>query len=191
MDPVIAMQEIQYNNRPITYKKPLLNFLDCFSLSLFIVVVFCVIVVFCSFRLQASNTLFFFTIPRDITYILNPKVLFVLTNVIVIILIGESRFSRSRSSLPASELCKQYTVRSHSYGSWSHGNVKIEMGYQRIPIENIDLPRLEDDKRYKLSQLQLDSLNQRADDLIARVNRQRRLEIGLLHSHMGHSRISY
>lgn len=191
MDPVIAMQEIQYNNRPRTYKKPLLNFLERVSFS-FILVVFCVIVVFCSFWLQASTIFFFFTnIPRVITYILlNPKVLFVLTNVIVITLIGESRFSRSRPSLPANELRKEYIVRTHSCDSCSYGDVKMEMGYQNFLKENIDLPRFKQDKRHKLSTLRLDSLNQRADDLIARVNRQRRLEIGLLHSHTGHSRVS-
>ncbi|KAL1218805.1 hypothetical protein V5N11_033078 [Cardamine amara subsp. amara] len=184
------MQEIQCNNRPRTFKKPLLNFIDYVSLS-FIVVVFCVLVIFCYFWLQASNSFFFFTIPRVITYILNPKVLFVLTNVIVITLIGESRFSRSRPSHPASELGKEYNMRSHSCGSCSHENMKMKIGYQKFLKENIDLPRLEEDKRGKLSPLQLDSLNQRADDLIARVNRQRRLEIGLLHSHIGHSRITY
>lgn len=173
MDPVTAMHEIQYNNEPITYKKPFLNFFDCLPLS-FIVVVFCVIVAFSPLWLQLSHSFFIFTISRVITFILNPKVLFILTNVIVIILIGESRFYRSRSSLPASELHQEYIVRSHSCGSWSHGNVKVEMGYQQFSKENIT-----GGKRRKLIPPQMDSLNQRADDLIARVNRQRRLEIGL------------
>ncbi|AED95968.1 unnamed protein product [Arabidopsis thaliana] len=184
MDPVIAMQEAQSNNGPRTYKKPFLNFLDRLSLS-FIVVVFCVIVVFSPIWLQFSNSFFLFTIPRVINYILNPKVLFILTNVIVIILIGESRISRPRSSLPASAL-----LRSHSYGLWSNENVRVEMGYQRFLEENIDRPRLGEGKICKLSPLEMDSLNQRADDLIARVNRQRRLEIGLLHRRIDEGHIS-
>ncbi|KAG7537409.1 hypothetical protein ISN44_As13g013040 [Arabidopsis suecica] len=184
MDPVTAMQETQYNNGPRTYKKPVLNFLDRLSLS-FIVVVFCVIVVFSPIWLQFSNSFFLFTIPRVISYILKPKVLFLLTNVIVITLIGESRFSRSRSSLPASEV-----LRSHSCGLWSHENVRVEMECPRFSEEKIDQPRLGEGKRCKLSPLEMDSLNQRADDLIARVNRQRRLEIGLVHSHIDEGRIS-
>lgn len=185
------MHEIRYTSGPRTYKKPFRNFLDRLSLSL-IVVIFCVIVLFIPFWLQVSHNLFFFTISRVINYILNRKVLFVLTNVIVIILIGESRFSRSRSSLPANSSLKEYTVSSTHYcDSWSYGNVKEEMGYQlQFAKENIDRPRLEERKGLKLSLLQMDSLNRRADDLIARVNRRRRLEIGLLHSQIDHSRIS-
>lgn len=178
MDPVIAMQESQYNSGPRTYKKPFLNFLDRLSFSITIVI-FCVIVIFSPLWLQVVSRLLF-TIPRVIKYILNPKVVFVLTNVIVITLIGESRISSSRSSLPTSELRKDLIVLSHFCDLWSHGNVRVEMGYQRFSKENIDRPMLEEGKRCKFSPLQMDSLNQRADDLIARVNRQRRLETGLL-----------
>ncbi|XP_010482370.1 PREDICTED: uncharacterized protein LOC104761053 [Camelina sativa] len=181
MDNVIAMQETRYNYGLSTYKKPFLQFLDRLSFSI-LVVVFCVIVFFSPLWLQVVNS-FLFTIPRVITYyILNPKVLFILTNVIVITLIGESRMSSSRSSLPASELCKEFSVRSQFCDTWSHGNVRVEMGCQRFSKENSHRPRLDEGKRWKLSPLHdMDPLNQRADDLIARVNRQRRLEIGFLH----------
>ncbi|EOA14494.1 hypothetical protein CARUB_v10027710mg [Capsella rubella] len=190
MDTAISMQETQYNNGSSTYKKPFLRYLDRLWFSI-IIVIFFFIVVFSPLWVQVFNS-FLFIITRIITYyILNPKVLFVLTNVIVITLIGESRMSSSRSSFPASELRKEFIVRSQFCdSSSSHGNVKVEMGYQRYSKENIDRPRQDEGKRCKVSMLRdMDPLNQRADDLIARVNRQRRLEIGILHSHIGGSRL--
>ncbi|ESQ43527.1 hypothetical protein EUTSA_v10015610mg [Eutrema salsugineum] len=180
MDPLITMQDIQYKNGPRISKKPFVKLLDHLFLSL-IVVTFCVIVVFSPYWLEVSYSFFLFTIPRVSTYILTSKVSFFLTNVIVITLIGVSRFYSSRSSPPAGELQKEYITRSHSCDSWSYGTVKLAIGDQRSSKENIDQPRLEEGKRKKLSPLQIDSLNQRADNLIARVNRRRSLEIGLLH----------
>ncbi|CAH8356815.1 unnamed protein product [Eruca vesicaria subsp. sativa] len=183
------MQDSQCNNGPRTYKSSL-NFLDRLLLP-FIVVVFGVIVFVSPFWLQVSHRFFVITIPRVITYLSTPKVLFLLTNFIVITLIGESKFSRSRSSLPASELREEcITVRSHSCDSWSCVYTNMKIGYQRFPKANMDRPIHEEGTRRKPRLMQMDSLHQRADDLIARVNRRRRLEIEILHSHIDHSRIS-
>ncbi|KAL0682475.1 hypothetical protein Bca4012_049322 [Brassica carinata] len=184
LEPVVAMQESQYN------KKSSLKLLDRLFLP-FIVVVVCVIVFVSPFWLQVSLRFFISTISRVITYMSTPKVLFLLTNIIVITLIGESMFSRSRSVLSTSELRKEcITVRNNSCDLWSCANMKMGIGCQQLTKENMDRPRHEDGKRRKLSPMQMDSLHQRADDLIARVNRRRRLETGILHSHIDHSRMS-
>ncbi|CAF1899893.1 unnamed protein product, partial [Brassica oleracea] len=184
LEPVVAMQESQYN------KKSSLKLLDRLFLP-FIVVVVCVIVFVSPFWLQVSLRFFISTISRVITYMSTPKVLFLLTNIIVITLIGESMFSRSRSVLSTSELRKEcITVRNNSCDLWSCANMKMGIGCQQLTKENMDRPRHEDGKRRKLSPMQMDSLHQRADDLIARVNRRRRLETGILNSHIDHSRMS-
>ncbi|KAF8113257.1 hypothetical protein N665_0053s0008 [Sinapis alba] len=177
------MQESEYN------KKPSLKLLDRLFLPFFLVVVGAMFFV-SPFWLQVFHSFFISTIPRVITYIATPKVLFLLINIIVITLIGESMFSRSRSALPTSEIRKEYiTVRNHSCDFWSCANMKMGIGYQQLTKENMDRPRHEDGKRRKLSPMQMDSLHQRADDLIARVNRRRRLETGILHSHIDDSRM--
>ncbi|KAF8074344.1 LOW QUALITY PROTEIN: hypothetical protein N665_1112s0004 [Sinapis alba] len=175
------MQESEYN------KKPSLKLLDRLFLPFILVVVGAMV-----FRVLASSFSQFkiSTIPRVITYIATPKVLFLLINIIVITLIGESMFSRSRSALPTSEIRKEYiTVRNHSCDFRSCANMKMGIGYQQLTKENMDRPRHEDGKRRKLSPMQMDSLHQRADDLIARVNRRRRLETGILYSHIDDSRM--
>ncbi|KAJ0243053.1 hypothetical protein HA466_0202920 [Hirschfeldia incana] len=186
MEPVVAMQESQYN------KKSSLKLLDRLFLP-YIVVVVGVLVFVSPFWLQFSPRFFISTIPRVITYMSTPKVLFILTNIIVITLIGESMFSRSGSALPTSELGKEcITVRNNSCDLWSCANMNMGIGCQQLTKDNTDRPRHEDGKRRKHSPMQMDSLSlhQRADDLIARVNRRRRLETGILHSHIHHSRMS-
>ncbi|XP_068666504.1 uncharacterized protein [Aristolochia californica] len=64
----------------------------------------------CSFL----NTFFSVTAPNMGAYVLDPKCLFVVCNVIVIVLVGESKLAGPRGASPASDIYDEYVRRNKS-----------------------------------------------------------------------------
>ncbi|XP_008775146.1 uncharacterized protein LOC103695559 [Phoenix dactylifera] len=138
----------------------------------------------------SSLNLFFFVFLPDLhAVVFGPKCLFVVCNLIVIFLIGESKFSKS--SLTPPDIYEEYmnrntnlrrrSTRKSKKGSackkafdeeeegeeekGGGGWAQVEGGYEEVDGEG---------------EKGLDELNRRVEDFIARVNKQRRLEARML-----------
>ncbi|KAL5717472.1 hypothetical protein ACHQM5_010466 [Ranunculus cassubicifolius] len=142
------------------------------------------------------KTLVFVYIPYMKTYISSPKCLFILCNIIVVILIGESKLVGSNSSARATtDIYNEYvnrseTVRNARFLEEKKGNemkvdaYEIEESVQRD--DEMDEKTVEEEKESDVEEEKLclptEELNKRVEDFIARVNKQRMLEARLLFS---------
>ncbi|XVF08668.1 hypothetical protein REPUB_Repub07fG0022600 [Reevesia pubescens] len=115
--------------------------------------------------------------------IYSPKLLFLVGNLIVVVLIGESKFFASGSSVTGDVYYDEYVDRSQSLRNCSTLEVKKEKKMKPVE-ENLKRTCLVSVKKEKSDHLEgekelvlpTEELKKRADDFIARVNRQRRLE---------------
>ncbi|WCJ36294.1 hypothetical protein M5689_017500 [Euphorbia peplus] len=146
--------------------------------------------------ISSIKLLIFVYLPKIISFLLSPKLVFIVGNLIIILLLGKSKFFVSNSLPPISDVYynefinrtrghqmekkegkAEQAIREDGMKScevkmevkvWDEGNV-VELVKERDDLhgeDEINLPTEE--------------LNKRADDFIARVNRQRRHEAGML-----------
>ncbi|KDP22591.1 hypothetical protein JCGZ_26422 [Jatropha curcas] len=150
---------------------------------------------------SSIKLLLFGSLPKISSVLLSAKFIFIFGNIIIILLIGESKFFASKtlpapsdvyyneyvnrkrglqtSSTPQEKKEKEKEIVFKENASKTCGGGKMEVrvwGEEKLELvnarENLDG---EDDFN-----LPTEELNKRADDFIARVNRQRRLEARLL-----------
>lgn len=139
------------------------------------------------------NAVFFMFIPKICSFFFTSKVLFIVGNLIVIFLVGESKFLASKSKAPLatySDVCyDKYKCKIPESKVLSPPQVKtLEL---RIEEKKMDTGIDEDMCKCCRGEVQIlqnvkpmdeevslpaEDLNKLADDFIARVNRQRRLE---------------
>lgn len=175
----------------------------------------------------AMNHFLFTSLPNISAFFVKPKCLFIVVNVIVVFLVGESKLFDSNSLSPASDLYDEYVERSHSLrGQYStsreskvernsethDGYIKHSLDYSNqlpeekeerkleiILIEDMSTnmiegkkvmkdqeegedkkdqvkAEVEDDDDEEEMGLPAEELKQRADEFIARVNKQMWLE---------------
>ncbi|XP_021286799.1 uncharacterized protein LOC110418405 [Herrania umbratica] len=145
----------------------------------------------------------FISLPKMSSILYSPKLLFLVGNLIVVLLIGESRFLASGSSLPGDAYYDEYVDRSRSLRNSSTLELKKEQKMKPSDQENLKwtcqvggkvvsvrgrlVEEIKEVKRGKQALggeheliLPTEELKKRADDFIARVNRQRKLEARLL-----------
>lgn len=152
------------------------------------------------------NVIFFLTLPKICSFFFSSKVLFIVGNLIVIFLVGESKFITSKSkALHAdySDICyDKYKGKITKPRVSSPIKAKKGRGHATCPLELYDEEKIVDIRsdeemfkcckgnvrmfeKLKLENLELgydeeslpaEELNRLADDFIARVNRQRKLE---------------
>ncbi|KAJ0051965.1 hypothetical protein Pint_01213 [Pistacia integerrima] len=122
--------------------------------------------------------------------IISPKLLFIVGNLIVVILIRESKFFASDTSSASKVYYDEYINKCKSTGAHQNfstlGVEKIKEKKQEkycseenVVVENNEREELEG-KVDRQSAFPAEELNKRAEDFIARVNRRRRLEARLL-----------
>ncbi|KAJ9568531.1 hypothetical protein OSB04_004497 [Centaurea solstitialis] len=152
------------------------------------------------------NVIFFFALPKICSFFFTSKVLFVVGNLIVIFLVGESKFFRSKSKANShasySDICyDKYKCKSPKPQVLAKRGKEKAMGItlstndaktsfdekklERKGDEDIsksgrrgEVRRVEELIKYEDLEVNLgaEELNKLADDFIARINRQRRLE---------------
>ncbi|XP_043703812.1 uncharacterized protein LOC122653917 [Telopea speciosissima] len=134
------------------------------------------------------------------SFLFTPKCLFVVCNIIIIFLVGESKLVGSSSPSPAADdIYDEYMKRSQSLRRFSSHEEKIEARNDlELPLIEETIKRVHEDEQEERGQnegekensegdnnslngeeepgLPPDELKQRVEDFIARVNRQRRLE---------------
>lgn len=145
------------------------------------------------------------SVPSFWTCIFNPKCLFIVCNVIVVFLVGESKFFGSaKSSDPATEVYQQCLERSKSSDSIQkissikekmmiHQELKPESSFmEEVDVTSVVSDHVREEKVMKRQEephamaqscypLPADEeLNQRVENFIARVKKQRKLETGVL-----------
>lgn len=157
--------------------------------------VFCFSPFWFPYLLASIKAFLFVSLPKVGVVLLSPKVLFFVGNLIIIILIGESKFFASESS-PASDVCyddyvskSTRSVKNPSTDKCLTENVKKtgeDIG------ENVVMRKWVDEEEAEVGAengnneeddevgFPAEELSKRADDFIARVNWQRRLEARLL-----------
>ncbi|KAK8658997.1 hypothetical protein V6N13_029214 [Hibiscus sabdariffa] len=180
---MLKFQAIKKSKKQQFLDKVLLYTFIAFTCSFFCSTPFWLPCLFSSFKnfLLVSST-------KMGSIIYNPKLLFFLGNLIVVVLIGESKFF-AYFSASGDEYVDDHH-RSPSLGNDSILEVKREMKMKHCE-ENMTVTRsfkVEDHTRQVKKDLQgeegvvlpTEELKKRADDFIARVNRQRRLEARLL-----------
>ncbi|XP_010555561.1 PREDICTED: uncharacterized protein LOC104825024 [Tarenaya hassleriana] len=156
------------------HKKPFRHRL--YRLFLYIlVIVSCVVLSLNPFPLLKFLAGFALHVPRVFASLLKTKLLFVITNVIVIALVRESKLFRSKPSSPSSGSCD-----SPSDEPDKPFKADLQEGIKKTDLDGGERTRESFHERKKLSPLPMEELNKRADDLISRINRQRRLEAWLL-----------
>ncbi|KAJ9140139.1 hypothetical protein P3X46_030821 [Hevea brasiliensis] len=141
------------------------------------------------------------SLPKFSSVFLSPKFIFIIGNLIIILLIGESKFFASNSLPAASDVYyNEYINRKRGLQASStllekkerEGEILFKENASKtceggkIEVKVWDEGKLEvENERGDLDgedepSLPAEELNKRADDFIARVNRQRRLEARLL-----------
>ncbi|XP_021908863.1 uncharacterized protein LOC110822950 [Carica papaya] len=182
MDP-ITFQKIQ------TIKKSKKHQLaDSFVVYTFTAVITCSVFMCCnpfwfsslcsSFKLFILNGL-----PKFGSVLLGTKVLFVMGNLIVVVLLAESKsFSSSPPCLGANACYDEFVEITESCLKRSDHQMGMEkvVVEEIVKIREIDKGILRGEEDDQANNLTTEELNKRANDLIARVNRRRRVEARLL-----------
>lgn len=122
--------------------------------------------------LCSSTKLFFIeSLPKVVDTALGPRCLFLVFNLIIIFLVGESRLSGSSST--EHDTCEEYIVHAHKLKALASPLVEAnEIAREEELIgEELELEERE---------MATEELNKRVEDFIERVNMQRRLEARLL-----------
>ncbi|KAG5029922.1 hypothetical protein AAZX31_05G189800 [Glycine max] len=202
MDPT-QMKKIQAMNR---YKKrQFLDNLYFYFLSALTCSVFCCVTLCFPYLCSLLRVFFMVHISSLIPLLLSSKLLFIIGNLIIFFLLVNSRILSSDSSsstcvvyydeyiqscqtmkpqIPSPEVNESKTLLEKHVGENEDVNsvdFKGKWGIEKATEESKEEENL--DGGYKQSLIPSSSyeLNKRADDFVARVNRQRRLELSLLH----------
>ncbi|KVI06165.1 uncharacterized protein LOC112510029 [Cynara cardunculus var. scolymus] len=133
------------------------------------------------------NVVFFLFLPKICSFFFTSKVLFVVGNLIVVFLVGESKFFASKST-PANSHASYSDVCYDKYKCKTQNpQVLPKKGTAKAKSFSIndDEKRLETEGEENVEEVEhedlevnlgAEELNKLADDFIARINRQRRLE---------------
>ncbi|PIA51036.1 hypothetical protein AQUCO_01100096v1 [Aquilegia coerulea] len=199
----IKKEKLQAMNK---YKKnQFLNNLILYSL----IVIGCIL--FCSSPLwlppiySFMKIFLFVYVPYMKTYISSPKCLFILCNIIVVVLIGESKLVGSKSS-PTTDIYDEYLSRSVSLRESRNTTTLVKKKNNKEEVIRMDAfenvkqsgydeglyeemvegvkrgggeDKTSDEKNLNIDEklvLPTEELNRRVEDFIARINKQRRLE---------------
>ncbi|KAM4109430.1 hypothetical protein ACB094_03G119000 [Castanea mollissima] len=189
---------------------------------------------FPSLRYSVKHFLFT-SLPNISSFLVNPKCMFIVFNVIVVFLVGESKLVNSKAS-PANEIYDEYVERSQSLRERSHSTVeeikertvetnsdtheeynkrdqslkgdstllekkeerKLEMNLEEDKVNRIETKEVKKEEGKEVVEVEDDDdagddgeaeeeaglpaeeLNKKAEEFIARVNKQMRLEAKLL-----------
>ncbi|KAK3013862.1 hypothetical protein RJ639_010210 [Escallonia herrerae] len=182
----LKIQKIQAINR---YKKQqLVNTLILYSLTTAACSLYCCSPFWYPPLCATVNAFLSVSLPNICSLLFGPKALFILGNLIVIFLVGESKMFKSDASSYA-DIC-YHENRSGSLGNHSQDkdvkrlektfvkkvrNGHGQKGYREAEKTKMEKQKQEDVQGEALS-LPTEEFNKMADDFIARVNRQRRLE---------------
>ncbi|XWS47787.1 hypothetical protein CRYUN_Cryun13aG0015200 [Craigia yunnanensis] len=197
MDPIV-MQKFQAIKKSKKSKKQQL--LDKFFLYTFIPFacsIFCSSPFWFPYLFSSMKDLLFISLPKMSSILYSPKILFLVGNLIVVVLIGESKYFASGSSLSGDVYYDEYVDRSRTLRNSSTLEVKkekkmkpLEENLKRTCLVSVTGRLVEEIREVKKQKndlegeqqliLPTEELKKRADDFIARINRQRKLEARLL-----------
>ncbi|KAJ4961980.1 hypothetical protein NE237_021890 [Protea cynaroides] len=183
MDP-IKIEKLEAMNK---YKKnQFLSSLVLYSLAAFSCSLFCSSPLWFPPLFSSTKSFLFLSIPKLRSFLFNPKCLFVVCNIIIIFLVGESRLMGSSSS-SATDIYDEYMKKSQSLGRFSSQEEKRKTGKLEMHLIEETTKRVHEgrggeekgEKSFDGEEepgLPSDEFKKRVEDFIERVNRQRRLE---------------
>ncbi|XP_043725429.1 uncharacterized protein LOC122671992 [Telopea speciosissima] len=179
MDP-IELQKLQ----PISkYKKKhyFLNTLIFYSLTVFTGTLFCSSPLWFPSLFSSTKSFLFISIPKMRSFLLNPTCLFIVCNIIIVFLVGESKLVGSSSSSSAADIYDEYVKRSQNLQRFSSQEEKKESRKLEMRFTEETTQRVHEDGGGEKAEerediFDGDDLKRRVEDFIARVNRQRKLE---------------
>ncbi|XP_010249448.1 PREDICTED: uncharacterized protein LOC104592000 [Nelumbo nucifera] len=184
MDPM-KIQKLHAMNK---YKKNrfLINSLVIYSFTALICIALCSSPLWFPSVCSSIRLFLFVSLPKIVSVILGPKCLFIISNIIVAFLVGESKLTGSCDSLPASDIYDDYVKRNQSLRRSPTTEEKKSCRF----LTEETLKRVEEDgneeeeEEYRGEDLNgeegyslpAEEFKRRVEDFIARVNKQRRLE---------------
>ena len=191
------MQKFQAIKKSRKSKKQQLLDKFMYTFIVFTCSIFCSSPFWLPYLFSSMKDFLFISLPKMSSILYSPKLLFFVGNLIVVVLIGESKFFASASSLSGDVYYDEYVDRSRSLRNSSILEVKkekkmkpFEKNAKRTCQVSVTGRLLEESREVKKEKndlegengliLPTEELKKRADDFIARINRQRRLEARLL-----------
>ncbi|KAI4343589.1 hypothetical protein L6164_010923 [Bauhinia variegata] len=168
MDPW-RMKKIESMKR---YKRhEALDNLYFYLLTAFACSLFCCVTICLPYLLSVLRMVVFVCIPGLISMLMSSKLLFILGNLIIVVLIVDSRIFSSNSSLLTGDVYYDEYMKSRQAQRPAR-KMELEHGAEDDATQDLE-------ENVEPCDSESEELNRRADDYIARVNRQRRLEVQL------------
>ena len=195
MDPIVT-QKFQAIKKSKKSNKQQLVDKFMYTFIVFTCSIFCSSPFWLPYLFSSMKDFLFISLPKMSSILYSPKLLFLVGNLIVVVLIGESKYFASGSSLSGDMYYDEYVDRSRSLRNSSTLEVKKEQKMKPFE-ENVtrtclvsvtgrlveEIREVKKQKNYSEGEHELilptEELKKRADDFIARVNRQRKLEARL------------
>ncbi|OMO55067.1 hypothetical protein COLO4_36213 [Corchorus olitorius] len=207
MDPILMQKFQAIKKSKKSKKQQLLDKFFMYTVIAFTCSIFCSSPFWVPYLSSSMKGFFFVSVPKMGSILYSPKLLFLVGNLIVVLLIGESKFFASEYSLSGDAYYDEYVDRSRilrnpsalepkiekklkpSYHEQNvkracHVEDKVVSVTERLVEEIIEVKKERvnlGSGGHELIILPTEELKKRADDFIARVNRQRRLEARLLY----------
>ncbi|XVE63699.1 hypothetical protein DITRI_Ditri07aG0040800 [Diplodiscus trichospermus] len=188
MDPILIQKFQAIKKSKKSQKRQLVDKIFLYTFIAFTCSLFCSSPFWLPHLFSSMKDFLFISLAKTSSVIYSPKLLFLVSNLIVAVLIGESKFFASASSFSGDGYYDEYVDRSRSLREKK--TKPFEQNVKRTRLVSVTGRLVEENREEKKGKndlegengliLPTEELKKRADDFIARVNRQRRLEARLL-----------
>ncbi|KAJ6339538.1 hypothetical protein OIU77_007485 [Salix suchowensis] len=173
---LIKLREIHAFNK--SKKHRLLDNCFLYSCTVLTCTLFCSSPFWFPSLFHSMKLFLFVSLPKLCSLLLSPKFIFIVGNLIIVVLVGESKYFTSSSPSATDVYYDEYidqkkSLQASSAGVGEKKEVKTEESYKEKQSKTCESMKERKDLEGEEFSLPTEELKKRADDFIARVNRQR------------------